>query len=135
VGIPKTIDNDIMYVFRKFGFATALELAQHALYCAHIEAKGAPNGIGLVKLMGRDAGFIAAWATLASQEVNFCLVPQVEFCLEGENGLLHALKKHLVERKHAVIAVAEGAGQHLCGHNVNGRTSRATVTMVISVCT
>ncbi len=121
VGIPKTIDNDIMYVFRTFGFATALERAQHALYCAHIEAKGAPNGIGLVKLMGRDAGFIAAWATLASQEVNFCLVPEVEFALDGPHGLLPALKDRLTERKHAVIAVAEGAGQHLCGQNVNGQ--------------
>ncbi|MCA9234057.1 MAG: ATP-dependent 6-phosphofructokinase [Planctomycetales bacterium] len=115
VGIPKTIDNDIKYVFRTFGFATALETAQNALSCAHVEAKGAPAGIGLVKLMGRDAGFIAAWATLASQEVNFCLAPEVDFCLDGPMGLLPALKQRMVDRRHAVIAVAEGAGQTLCG--------------------
>ena len=115
VGIPKTIDNDIMYVFRTFGFATALETAQNALSCAHVEAKGAPLGIGLVKLMGRDAGFIAAWATLASQEVNFCLVPEIEFCLDGPNGLLPAPTPRLLEPQHALISVAEGAGQSLCG--------------------
>jgi 6-phosphofructokinase 1 len=113
VGIPKTIDNDIQYVFRTFGFATALEIAQDALTCGHVEAKGAINGIGLVKLMGRDAGFIAAGATLASQEVNFCLVPEIDFSLDGPNGFLPALKKRILERKHAVVAVAEGAGQHL----------------------
>lgn len=117
VGIPKTIDNDIKYVYRTFGFATALEIAQNALSCAHVEAKGYPMGIGLVKLMGRDAGFIAAGATLASQEVNFCLVPEAKFCLEGPQGLLPALKNRLLKRSHAVIAVAEGAGQHLCGAN------------------
>jgi 6-phosphofructokinase 1 len=113
VGVPKTIDNDIMYVFRTFGFATALEIAQQALTCAHVEAKGNPNGIGLVKLMGRDAGFIAAGATLASQEVNFCLVPEIAFPLEGPNGFLPSLKQRILQSQHAVIAVAEGAGQHL----------------------
>jgi 6-phosphofructokinase 1 len=113
VGIPKTIDNDIEYVFRTFGFATALEIAQQAMCCAHVEAKGAPNCIGLVKLMGRDAGFIAAGATLASQEVNFCLVPEIAFPLDGPNGFLPALKNRILQSKHAVIAVAEGAGQHL----------------------
>jgi 6-phosphofructokinase 1 len=113
VGIPKTIDNDIEFVFRTFGFATALEIAQQALCCAHVEARGAINGIGLVKLMGRDAGFIAAGATLASQEVNFCLVPELAFPLDGPNGFLPALKDRVAKSKHAVIAVAEGAGQHL----------------------
>lgn len=113
IGIPKTIDNDIRYVFRTFGFATALEIACNALRCAHVEAHGTLNGIGLVKLMGRDAGFITAGATLASQEVNFCLVPEVAFQLDGEDGLLPRLARRLQERQHAVIAVAEGAGQHL----------------------
>jgi 6-phosphofructokinase 1 len=117
IGIPKTIDNDIKYVYRTFGFATALEIAQNALSCAHVEAKGSPLGIGLVKLMGRDAGFIAAGATLASQEVNFCLAPEIDFCLEGPQGLLPALPNRVLNRNHAVIAVAEGAGQHLCGAN------------------
>jgi len=113
VGVPKTIDNDIMYVSRTFGFNTALEKAKEIIDCAHVEATGAPNGIGLVKLMGRNAGFIAAGATLASQEVNFTLVPECPFKLEGTQGFLPMLMKRIGERGHAVIAVAEGAGQDL----------------------
>jgi len=120
VGIPKTIDNDIMYVSRTFGFNTALEKAKEVIECAHVEATGAPNGIGLVKLMGRDAGFIAAGATLASQEVNFTLVPECPFKLEGEQGFLPLLMKRLKERGHAVIAVAEGAGQDLFDEAATG---------------
>jgi len=113
VGIPKTIDNDLPYVWRTFGFATALEIARGVIDCAHMEAKSAQNGVGLVKLMGREAGFIAAVATIASQEVNFTLIPEIPFPLEGEDGLLNTLKKRLATRGHAVIVVAEGAGQHL----------------------
>ncbi len=113
IGIPKTIDNDILYVSRTFGFNTAIEEARKVLDCAHVEAKGAPNGIGLVKLMGRESGFIATAATLASQEVNFCLVPEIPFNLDGPSGFLALLKKRLFRKSHAVIAVAEGAGQHL----------------------
>ncbi|MBP7864669.1 MAG: ATP-dependent 6-phosphofructokinase [Acidobacteria bacterium] len=113
VGIPKTIDNDIPYVSMSFGFNTAIEKSREVLECAHNEAKSAPNGIGLVKLMGRHAGFIACGATLASQEVNFCLIPEVPFSLEGEHGLLHVLHKRILNRGHAVVVVAEGAGQDL----------------------
>lgn len=113
VGVPKTIDNDIQYMTRTFGFATAIEQARHVLECAHVEALAAENGIGLVKLMGRESGFIAAFATVASQEVNFTLIPEVPFELEGENGFLAALRKRLQSKSHAVVVVAEGAGQHL----------------------
>lgn len=127
VGIPKTIDNDILFVSRTFGFATALEKAREVIDCAHNEARGAPNGIGLVKLMGRDAGFIAAGATLASQEVNFCLIPEVPFALEGEGGFLEVLKKRILARGHAVIVVAEGAGQDLMGGEVEERDASGNV--------
>ncbi|MGE5358271.1 MAG: ATP-dependent 6-phosphofructokinase [Bacteroidales bacterium] len=110
IGIPKTIDNDISYINNSFGFATAVEEATRAIYAAHAEAAGARNGLGLVKLMGRDSGFIAAFATLANSLVNFCLVPEVPFTLDG---LVRALKERLQNRHHAVIVVAEGAGQHL----------------------
>lgn len=113
VGIPKTIDNDIPYVRRTFGFETAVAEAAAAINVAEIEAKGAPNGIGLVKLMGRHAGFITASATIASGHPNFCLIPEVPFSLDGENGLLGLLKKRLENRNHAVIVVAEGAGQEM----------------------
>lgn len=113
VGIPKTIDNDIPFVYRSFGFETALEKSREVIQGAHVEAKGVPDGIGLVKLMGRYAGFIAAGATLASQEVNFVLVPEVPFALEGPEGFLAALDERLDERGHAAIVIAEGAGQHL----------------------
>jgi len=113
VGIPKTIDNDVMYTARTFGMITATEKAREVLDCAHNEATSAFNGVGLVKVMGRDAGFIAAATTLASQEVNFCLIPEVPFVLEGETGFLQALGQRLEERHHAVVVVAEGAGQDL----------------------
>ncbi len=111
VGIPKTIDNDIPYVWRSFGYFTAIERAREIIDCAHNEALGHEYGVGLVRLMGREAGFVAAGATLASQEVNFTLIPEVPFDLEGETGFLAALRKRLAERKHAVVVVAEGAGQ------------------------
>jgi 6-phosphofructokinase 1 len=113
VGIPKTIDNDIPFVFRTFGYATAVESAMNVIDSAHNEARGALRGIGLVKLMGRDAGYIAAGATLTSQVVNFCLIPEAPFQLEGPGGLLEAIEQRLARKSHAVIVVAEGAGQHL----------------------
>lgn len=110
IGIPKTIDNDISYVEQSFGFETAVSESRTAIYSAHMEAVGARNGVGLVKLMGRYSGFIAAYATLANSDVNFCLVPEVRFSLEG---FLGELKRRLAARSHAVIVVGEGAGQDL----------------------
>jgi 6-phosphofructokinase 1 len=111
VGIPKTIDNDISLLDKSFGFDTAVEIGAQSIRSAHTEAQGAPNGIGLVKLMGRHSGFIAAHAALAMREVNFVLVPEADFDLEGPQGILAALRRRLNERGHAVIVVAEGAGQ------------------------
>lgn len=111
IGIPKTIDNDLAWIERSFGFATAVEEASRAIVAAHTEARGAWNGIGLVKLMGRHAGFIAAHASLANSDVNFCLVPEVPFALHGEHGFLRTLERRLAHKRHAVIVVAEGAGQ------------------------
>jgi 6-phosphofructokinase 1 len=113
VGIPKTIDNDVAFVTRTFGYLTAVEQAAHALSCAHTEAHSVRNGISIVKLMGRSAGFIAVGATLASQDVNFCLIPEIPFRLDGPGGFLAALKKRVLARNHALIVVAEGAGQDL----------------------
>ena len=120
IGVPKTIDNDVNLVTRSFGFDTAVEKATEAIRCAHTEALGAQNGIGMVKLMGRESGFIAAQATLALKEVNYVLVPEDPFELSGEHGLLPSLEKRLQKRGHAVIVVAEGAGQHLLEQS--GRT-------------
>ena len=111
VGIPKTIDNDIYLVSRSFGFDTAVDIATIAIKAAHSEAEGYPNGIGLIKLMGRYSGFIASTVVLAQQDVNFVLIPESDFDIDGPNGLLAALEKRLALRKHAVIVVAEGAGQ------------------------
>lgn len=117
VAIPKTIDNDILFVERTFGFETAVSEARAVISAAHTEAKGALNGVGLVKLMGRLSGFIAAYATLATGDVNFCLIPEVPFQLTGANGLVAALRERLRRRGHAVIVVAEGAGQYLMKTN------------------
>ena len=110
IGIPKTIDNDVSYVQKTFGFETAVTEARRATYAANTEAEAARNGVGLVKLMGRDSGFIAAYSALTDSQVNFCLVPEVPFTLER---LLTELKQRLEGRGHAVIVVAEGAGQEL----------------------
>lgn len=113
IGIPKTIDNDIPFVDKTFGFETAVSMARVAIDAAHTEALSAQNGIGLVRLMGREAGFIAANATIASHDVNICLVPEVPFRLDGPNGLLAHLERRLRARGHAVIVVAEGCGRVL----------------------
>ncbi|MGI5870007.1 MAG: ATP-dependent 6-phosphofructokinase [Kiritimatiellia bacterium] len=114
VGVPKTIDNDLAFVGRSFGFETAVYATGTVITAAHTEAKGAHNGIGLVKLMGRDSGFIAAYACLANSVVNMCLIPELPFELEGEHGVLTALERRFgLGKDHAVIVVAEGAGQHL----------------------
>ncbi len=113
VGVPKTIDNDISYIQSSFGFETAFSLATDAITCASIEADNAPMGIGLVKLMGRHSGFIATNATLAMNDVNFVFVPEVPFKMDGPDGFLFALEKRLLARDHAVICMAEGAGQDI----------------------
>lgn len=130
IAIPKTIDNDLRWVERSFGFATGVEEAGRAIDAAHAEARGARNGVGLVKLMGRHSGFIAAHAALAFADVNFCLVPEVPFRAEA---LLEALTKRLSARGHAVVVVAEGAGQELItqgrtlGHDASGNERLADI--------
>ncbi|MED6192119.1 ATP-dependent 6-phosphofructokinase 3 [Stylosanthes scabra] len=113
VGIPKTIDNDIPVIDKSFGFDTAVEEAQRAINAAHVEAESAENGIGVVKLMGRYSGFIAMYATLASRDVDCCLIPESPFFLEGNGGLFEFIEKRLKENGHMVIVIAEGAGQDL----------------------
>ncbi len=113
VGVPKTIDNDIQFIDQSFGFQTAFSEAAKAIRAAHVEAQGAPNGVGLVRLMGRHSGFIACYASLAMSDANFVLIPEVPFHLDGEHGLLECLRRRLERRGHAVIVVAEGAGQEL----------------------
>jgi 6-phosphofructokinase 1 len=113
IGVPKTIDNDLAFIERSFGFETAVGEAVQTVFSAHTEAHSAINGIGLVKLMGRESGFIAANTAVASHEANFVLVPEVPFELEGANGLFENLRRRLESRGHAVVIVAEGAGQEL----------------------
>jgi 6-phosphofructokinase 1 len=113
IGIPKTIDNDIQFLDKSFGFETAFAEAVKAVRCAQVEARGVVNGVGLVRLMGRDSGFIACAAALADTNVNFVLIPEVPFHLDGQRGFLEALRYHLARHKHAIVVVAEGAGQEL----------------------
>lgn len=121
IGIPKTIDNDIPYVTRSFGFETAVAEASEAINCASTEARSVKNGIGLVKLMGRNAGYIAANACLASGNANFCLIPEVKFELYGQHGLMGLLEHRIRRRSHAVIVVAEGAGQEFFDRETLGQ--------------
>jgi 6-phosphofructokinase 1 len=126
VGVPKTIDNDVAFVSRTFGFASAVEEAARVLDCAHTEARSAPGGIGLVKLMGRHAGFVTAGAVVASQDVNFALIPEVPFKLDI---FLSALKERMLEKSHAVIAVAEGAGQDLLKADPTARDASGNIKL------
>jgi 6-phosphofructokinase 1 len=113
VGIPKTIDNDIPYIDQSFGFQTAFSRAAEAIRQVNVEAKSTPHGVGLVKLMGRHSGFIASYATLANHDADVTLIPEVPFGLDGPEGLLDYVHRRVAERGHAVIVVAEGAGQEL----------------------
>ncbi len=126
VGVPKTIDNDVGFVSRTFGFMTAIEEAARVLDCAHTEARSVRNGIGLVKLMGRHAGFVTAGAVVASQDVNIALVPEVPFKLDP---FLAALKQRMKTKPHAVIAVAEGAGQDLLAADAGSRDASGNVKL------
>ena len=117
VGVPKTIDNDIPYVYKSFGFDTAVEQAETILINAHEEARSHHNGIGLVKLMGRDAGFIAAHASLSAGHVNSCLLPEIPVTLEGETGLFAKLHKRFKKAGHSLIVVAEGVAQQFASTN------------------
>jgi 6-phosphofructokinase 1 len=129
VGIPKTVDNDVAFVARTFGYLTAVQEAAWVLERAHVECKSVHNGVSLVKLMGRDAGFIAAGATVASQDVNFTLVPEVPFKLDGPRGFLAALKDRILQRAHAVVVVAEGAGQDLLQVGETARDASGNVKL------
>ena len=129
IGIPKTIDNDIVMVSRSFGFDTAVDVATSAIQGAHNEATSYPNGIGLIKLMGRYSGFIAATATLAQQDVNFVLIPEIDVDLDGEDGFLQKLENRLRLRGHAVVVVAEGFGQKLFGDTEEERDASGNVKL------
>ncbi|KAF3788756.1 ATP-dependent 6-phosphofructokinase 5 [Nymphaea thermarum] len=113
VGIPGTIDNDIGVIDKSFGFDSAIQEAQKAIRAAHVEAESGENGVGLVKLMGRNSGFIAMYATLASRDVDCCLIPESLFYLEGKGGLFEFMEQRLRQDGHMVMVVAEGAGQGL----------------------
>jgi 6-phosphofructokinase 1 len=115
VGVPKTIDNDMIYMDKSFGYETACAAAVEAIHAAHTEARSSRNGVGLVKLMGRHSGFIASSAAIASGEVNCVLIPEIPFILDGDNGFLEYIRRRIHERGHAVVIVAEGAGQDLLG--------------------
>jgi 6-phosphofructokinase 1 len=117
VGVPKTIDNDIPYIDQSFGFQTAFSRATESIKAALTEASSTPNGVGLVKLMGRHSGFIACYAALASHDVDFVLIPEMPFQLDGDNGFLACLRRRVRKRGHAVVVVAEGAGQELFSYD------------------
>ena len=118
-GVPKTIDNDLGFVEKTFGFETSVQVASEIITSAHHEAEGAENGIGIVKLMGRDSGFIAATASLANSVVDFCLIPETPVQIDGPKGICAAIHNRLQQNNHAVVVVAEGTGQHLFKNSEN----------------
>jgi 6-phosphofructokinase 1 len=130
VGIPKTIDNDIPYIDQSFGFQTAFSSAVESITAAHVEAKAAPNGVGLVRLMGRHSGFIACYAAMAKNDANYVLIPEVPFQLDGPKGFLTHLRERVVKRGHAVVVVAEGAGQDICANGSHGTDASGNTKLV-----
>jgi 6-phosphofructokinase 1 len=129
IGIPKTIDNDIPYIDQSFGFQTAMSEATKSIHAASVEARSAPGGVGLVKLMGRHSGFIACYSVLAKDDADYVLIPEVPFALHGERGFLEHLRRRVQERGHAVVVVAEGAGQeHIVGEEP-GRDASGNVRL------
>ncbi len=131
IGIPKTIDNDISYVERSFGFNTAVSIAKDVLRTGHEEARGAYNGVAVVKLMGRNSGFIASMAAVANGDANYVLIPEVPFDMDGEYGFLKILERRLEERKHALVVVAEGAGQDLLEKDESSKRRDASGNIVL----
>ncbi len=113
IGVPKTIDNDIPYIGESFGFETAFTVAARSVRAAQVEAAASPNGVGLVKLMGRHSGFIACYAALASHAADFVLIPEVDYPMDGEHGLLASLERRVLGHGYAVVVVAEGVGRDL----------------------
>lgn len=130
IGIPKTIDNDILYVSKSFGFESAVGKAVEALRCAQTEARGAFHGIGLVKLMGRNSGALTATAAAAVNDMDFALVPEIELVLSGENGFLSHLIRRVVEKGYSTIAVAEGAGQNLFAQQVTETDASGNIKLM-----
>ncbi len=129
VGVPKTIDNDIPYIERSFGFQTAFAKATEAIRAAHVEATAFPNGIGLVQLMGRHSGFIACYAALANNDADYVLIPEVPFALDGPRGFLAHLRDRVLHKGHAMVVVAEGAGQEYLADESTGRDASGNVLL------
>jgi len=128
VGIPKTIDNDIGIIDRSFGFESAVAEAKVAIKSAKVEASCAPNGIGVVKLMGRDSGYIAAHSTISSHgDVDLLLIPElkIDFDVDSSTNIFNHLHNTLLNKGHAVVVLSEGAGaEHLLQETTrNSKTS------------
>ena len=129
IGVPKTIDNDIPYIDQSFGFQTAMSEATKSIHAASVEARSAPGGVGLVKLMGRHSGFIACYSVLAKDDADYVLIPEVPFALHGERGFLEHLRRRVEDRGHAVVVVAEGAGQEHIEEHEPGRDASGNVRL------
>mmetsp|Transcript_20291 Transcript_20291/g.48093 ORF Transcript_20291/g.48093 Transcript_20291/m.48093 type:complete len:415 (+) Transcript_20291:167-1411(+) len=125
VGIPKSIDNDVVLFDRTFGFDTAVAKASEVIRNALVEASSCDRGVGIVKLMGRDSGFVAMHAATAADVVDLCMIPEVKVDMKD---VIEHVDATLAKKKYMVIAVAEGAGQELVstgkqddtGHTVYG---------------
>ena len=119
VGIPKTIDNDLCIIDKSFGFDTSVQEAQRAIQAAKVEIEAFNNAVGIVKVMGRNSGFIAMYSSLASKDVDCCLIPEIPFDIEYDHGVLHYIKECLHKKDKILIVVSEGAGQHYINDPVN----------------
>jgi 6-phosphofructokinase 1 len=81
IGVPKTMDNDILWVWQSFGFLSAVEKAREALQQLHTEATSNPR-LCVVQLFGSDSGFVVSHAALASGVCDAALIPEVPFTMK-----------------------------------------------------
>ncbi len=105
VGVPKTIDNDLNGTDFTFGFQTAVQIATDAIDRLHSTAES-HDRVMVVEVMGRDAGWIAAWSGLAGG-ADVILVPERPFDIE--DVCAHLRHRHENGRNFSIVVVSEGA--------------------------
>ncbi len=105
VGVPKTIDNDIMHTDITFGFTTAVQTATECLDKIHTTA-ASHHRVMVVELMGRNAGWLTLHAGLASG-ADVILIPEIPYDLDSVCA--ECQRRSRKGKRFTIIAVSEGA--------------------------
>ncbi|MFN8151240.1 MAG: 6-phosphofructokinase [Solirubrobacterales bacterium] len=105
VGVPKTIDNDLAGTDFTFGFQTAVQIATDAIDRLHTTAES-HNRVIVVEVMGRHAGWIAAYSGMAGG-ADAILVPERPFDIDELCERLR--RRHVEGSRFSIVVVSEGA--------------------------